>query len=234
MLNHELDASQLRATFQKNNRIQIPNILQPQAAEVLYDCLHKQVPWTLAYMDEDGGHTLSKTELEKLTPDDQRVLGDRIKLIAKDQFQFVYNSYMMVTAYKERRDQHLVLHSVLEYFNASEWLDFIRAITDINNVVKVDAQATRYLPGHFLKSHNDVEPAQGRLAAYVLNLTRGWKADWGGLLHFTNGSRNVVDTYVPRFNSLTIFKVPADHCVSCVAPYARRARYAITGWFMSQ
>jgi Rps23 Pro-64 3,4-dihydroxylase Tpa1-like proline 4-hydroxylase len=36
---------------------------------------------------------------------------------------------------------------------------------------------------------------------------------------------------VPGFNVLNLFKVPTDHSVSVVAPFAAEPRLALTGWF---
>jgi Rps23 Pro-64 3,4-dihydroxylase Tpa1-like proline 4-hydroxylase len=65
----------------------------------------------------------------------------------------------------------------------------------------------------------------------VINLSRNWQADWGGLLQFLDSDGEVVRTLMPRFNTISLFRVPADHLVSPVAPFATGARYAITGWF---
>ena len=43
--------------------------------------------------------------------------------------------------------------------------------------------------------------------------------------------RRVVDTFVPLWNSLSLFRVPQPHVVSLVAPWAGSPRYSITGWF---
>jgi len=61
-------------------------------------------------------------------------------------------------------------------------------------------------------------------------LTRAWEPDWGGLLHFTDATGRVIDTVVPRFNSMAVFRVPAPHFVSMVTNYARANRVTVTGW----
>jgi SM-20-related protein len=53
------------------------------------------------------------------------------------------------------------------------------------------------------------------------------------LLHFMDAEGKVIDTFVPIFNSLSLFLVPAPHCVSMIAPFATSLRYSITGWFLS-
>ena len=41
------------------------------------------------------------------------------------------------------------------------------------------------------------------------------------------------EAFTPAFNSLNVFKVPAQHAVSIVAPFAGAPRLSITGWIRS-
>ena len=148
-------------------------------------------------------------------------------------FRFAYDSYMMVTAYKEQRDPGLLLHRVLELFNSPDYLAFMRQLTGDARIRRINAQATRYRAGHFLRFHTDEEHDEGRLYAYVLNLTRDWQADWGGLLQFIGDDGGVQGTFPPRWNTLSLFAVPAGHAVSLVAPWAGGERLAITGWLLT-
>lgn len=233
MLDPNLDMTRLARSFREQGRLQIDDILQPDAADALHDCLDREVPWDLAYIGDQGPAKLSEQALTGMARREREALQETIHRHAASDFQFQYNSYMMVTAYKEGRDPELILHRFLEYLNSEPFLELARRITGVARIRKADAQATRYAPGHFLKQHNDITPEQGREVAYVLNLTRTWQADWGGLLQFMDEEGAVIDTFMPRFNSLALFRVPMNHCVSCVAPFAQRPRYAITGWFRS-
>ena len=94
-------------------------------------------------------------------------------------------------------------------------------------------QATRFDPGHFLTCHDDSVEGKNRLFAYVLNLSQVWRPDWGGSLQFFNSEGNVEEAYTPAFNTLNMFRVPADHSVGIVAPFAGASRYSITGWLRS-
>jgi len=202
----------------------------PAAADRLYQCLEHEVPWTLAYIDGDTASTLPHDRLRTLSQPEWLAINQAIQGRAREKFQFMYNSYMMVQAYIQKRDPQLLLHKVLEFLNSPAFIGCIRGITGDGEIVKADAQATRYLAGHFLKRHDDTNIEEGRRFAYVLSLTRDWQADWGGLLHFLDADGNVIDAFMPRYNALNLFQVPAQHYVSYVAPYARGARYAITGW----
>ncbi|MBD8524978.1 2OG-Fe(II) oxygenase [Pseudoxanthomonas sp. CAU 1598] len=109
----------------------------------------------------------------------------------------------------------------------------MRELTGFTDIRKVDAQATRYLPGHFLTAHDDDGSPTGQIrrVAYVLSLSERWHPDWGGLLNFYDGdSGQIQDTFVPAYNTLSLFTTPQYHAVSTVAPYAPLPRLSITGW----
>jgi Rps23 Pro-64 3,4-dihydroxylase Tpa1-like proline 4-hydroxylase len=232
MLNNDLDLARWRDLLQRAGRVQIPGLLQTSALERLRRCLTDEVPWTLALRDAAGqSRVVGHAELARLGAAGQADLVRQAAADAVDRYAFAYESYMMVTAYLERRDPDLLLHRILEFLNSPAFLGFARALTGDTGIVRVSAQATRYRPGMFLKAHNDHEPVERRRYAYVINLGEDWSADWGGLLQFLDDAGNVVDTFAPRPNSLSLFKVPAWHCVSLVAPWARTPRLAITGWW---
>ena len=112
------------------------------------------------------------------------------------------------------------------------FLDLVREVTAIPELVKADAQATLYGPSHFLTQHNDSHMAEGWRIAYVLNFTaEPWRPDWGGYLLFYDEEGDVIAGYRPRFNALNLFAVPMLHSVTYVPPFSPIGRYAITGWF---
>ena len=236
MINPDLDLAFWREQLGQNGRVQVAGYLQPDAAERLRTCLAEEVPWTLALRDAQGARTIDHTTYSALTDEQvQRLFADTAASAGQegdDGFRFAYDSYMMVRAYQERRDPGLLLHRVLELFNSPDYLAFARHLTGDTRVRRVNAQATRYRPGQFLRHHNDEELDEGRLYAYVLNLSRSWQADWGGLLQFIGSDGRVQDTFLPIWNTLSLFAVPAGHAVSLVAPWARDDRLSITGWML--
>ena len=237
MIDPRLDPAPWRALLQRDGRVQVGDFLQPDMAERLRACLQVEVPWTLALRDAGGARTIDHPTYAAMPPP---VLAALLAATASGArggdseagFRFAYDSYMMVAAYKQGRDPGLLLHRVLELFNSTEYVALMQALTGDARVRRVNAQATRYRPGQFLRLHTDIDSTEGRLYAYVLNLSRDWQADWGGLLQFIDDDGRVLDTMLPRWNTLSLFAVPAGHAVSLVAPWADQDRRAITGWLL--
>ncbi|WP_159431048.1 2OG-Fe(II) oxygenase [Fontimonas thermophila] len=203
--------------------MQIADFLLRDIAERLAACLYHEVPWMTAERGQPDSPAWDPQTRQKRMPAAYRV--------ASTGFHFVYDRYLIVDAMREGRDTHLLVHQVLRFFNSPPFLAFIRELTGDSELMMVGAQATRYLPGQFLRVHDDRHDEENRRYAYVLNLSRDWQPDWGGLLHFVDDGTGPQEVFVPRFNSLSLFKVPMRHYVSFVAPWARQPRLAITGWW---
>lgn len=214
-----------------HGRVQIPGFLQPAAAEALEAELSARVPWQLAERSEGEPRTSGRGPC----PDDAAlaaILARSHARAAAGDYQFAYDSYMLVRAAREGWDPGLLVHRLLPFFNSGQCLGFIRALTGDAGLHRMVAQCTRYRPGQFLMPHNDMEAAQGRRYAFVINLSRDWRPDWGGQLQFLDEDGAIVETFLPRWNSLSLFRVPQTHQVTPVAPWAARPRHAVTGWWL--
>jgi len=88
-----------------------------------------------------------------------------------------------------------------------------------------------YDQGDFLNVHTDKQ----RGVAFVLNLTKDWKPEYGGLLNLIpESNRNEMVSVFPKFNSLVMFSLGDEgvpHFVSEVSQRAPHSRIAISGWF---
>ncbi|MEP6633401.1 MAG: 2OG-Fe(II) oxygenase family protein [Luteimonas sp.] len=229
MINNALDIAVWRRELDARGRVQVRDYLQPDAADALHACLADQVPWQIAH--NSTGTSVTTDRGEALDAEHERGLLTSAYARARDEYQFAFDSYMLVRAVKEGWDPDLLVHHLLAFFNSPQHLEFARHLTGDGDIRSINAQATRYRPGQFLKLHSDINSEEDWRYAYVLNLSRDWQADWGGLLHFVDDAGAVVETFVPRWNSLSLFKVPTGHFVSLVAPWARAPRLAVTGWF---
>ncbi len=230
LLNPDLDLNTYHQQLNERGWVVIENALRPEVADTLHQVLARQVPWSLAYVDHQGSKKIWAEDLRELCEQDIRAVEQLALQQARVGFSFLYHTYMMITAYQERRNPRLPLHKVTEYINQPEWLDVMRRITGEQQIIKTSAQATRYSAGHFLTKHNDNQDGELRYAAYVINLTRDWQSDWGGLLQFMDDQGQVTDTVSPKFNCISLFRTPRLHCVSNVANYVEAERLTITGW----
>lgn len=137
----------------------------------------------------------------------------------------------MVEAMQQRWDPDGPHELLLEYLNAPDFLQLVRDVTGISELMKADGQATLFAANHYLGRHIDSHVAEGWRVAYVLNMTMDdWHPDWGGYLLFLDDDGDVVEGFRPRFNTLNLFAVPQSHAVSYVPPFAPAGRLAITGW----
>jgi Rps23 Pro-64 3,4-dihydroxylase Tpa1-like proline 4-hydroxylase len=234
MFRGNVDYAPFHNRLRAYGRVQIPDILEPTYAEQIQAVLAEEKEWSLAYQSDGKAERIEPAAYAAMNPEDRAGFIARIARDACGHFAYIYENYSMVERYDDPAREDHVLRRLVDVFYHEPILDFIRRLTGDTRIARVRIQATRYLPGHFLKCHDDTGyDEQQRRYAFVFNFARRWQADWGGLLHFLDGDGRVVDSFVPRYNSLSLFKVPQLHCVSQVAAWAEEARYGLTGWFMS-
>jgi Rps23 Pro-64 3,4-dihydroxylase Tpa1-like proline 4-hydroxylase len=235
VINPALDRAALARRFAADGRVQVRDFLTPDSAQRLVRLLQQQTPWGLSWQAaEMGPHKLPAEQVAGLRPENINAMLERVNAVmAGPGFAFLYAQYLMHdhamlgTSKSPGHDQ------LVQDLNDPEFLDFGREVTGRDAIAWADSQATLYSRGQFLSMHQDVVAGEKRLVAYVLNLcTVDWRPDWGGYLNFFDGDGDIVAGYRPRFNSLNMFAVPADHNVSYVPGFApAQGRFAITGWF---
>lgn len=231
MINNDLLLEPWRARLRAHGRVQIPGFLQEPSALRLHQCLREEVPWETAQRSDAVLADGQDRSPPPGSAEDEAALAATC-LRAREGFEFYFDRYRMIDARRDGTDPQLVLHAVVDFLNSPQFLGFARQLTGDPAIRMVSAIGVRYRAGHFLRAHNDLANDENRAFAYVINLSRQWSPDWGGLLHFLDPEqRRVVDTFTPLWNSLSLFRVPQPHVVSLVAPWAGSARYSITGWF---
>jgi SM-20-related protein len=231
MISNEIQIDHWRRALAERSRVQIPDFLQPAAAEALARELGGAVPWQFAERSTGA----SRTSPRGAYPDDAEYADilQRGHVRAADGYQFAYDSYMLVKAAKEGWDPGLLVHGVLQFLNMQPFLEFARFLGNDVSITHASAQCTRYRPGHYLMPHEDLDEDEGRRYAFVINLSREWRPDWGGQLQFLDAD-GAIETFLPRWNSLSLFRVPQRHQVTLVAPWAAQPRHAITGWWLAK
>lgn len=232
-INPNLDRKAIAKEFARDGRVQVRDVLTEQTAKEVLKVLTHQTKWGLSWQaDHDGPHHWRPEQLATFGPQQSTAMGEKLKqAMQQGEYAFIYAGYPLVDAYVQKWDANSPVELILEHVNEEPFLGLMRDITGIKELVKADAQATLFRPGHFLSQHNDSHKAEGWRIAYVLNFTPvDWRPDWGGYLLFYNEEGDVVAGYKPRFNSLNMFAVPRLHSVSYVPPFVQAPRLAITGW----
>jgi len=233
ILNPAIDLAACQQTLQHHGWVVITDALRANVADLLRQTLTTNMPWSLAYKDSTGvSRKIWAEDLAQMSAGQIASCAQQaIERARQGEFSFLYHTYMMISAYQQRRNPELAaLHKLTEALNQPPWLNFMRELADDPAIIKTSAQATRYTAGQFLTTHNDSAEGELRYLAYVIQLTRDWHADWGGLLQFMDDKRRITDTVTPQYNSIALFKTPRLHCVSPVASYAAGERLTITGW----
>ena len=230
--NPALDVAALAEAYQARKRIQIREFLSRDSAQQAHADL-EALPWGLVYNEGPRVVQLHAHALAQLSEREAVPIMAGIRERARDQYQFLYAFYPVLTAYFSPQVARHGIFQLFELINSEAVLDTIRRITGLTHIRWADGQATWYKPGHFLKAHTDEEAATGRVAAYVMNLSPVWERDWGGFLQFFDAHDNIEEAFKPSFNTLNLFTIPQMHSVSMVSTYVTEKRIAMTGWFRS-
>jgi len=234
-INPALDPAQLAPQFIGHGRVHLPGFLVPPAAEQIHRYLAQSAEWSLVL--HDGTHVREATPEQRRHADEvwEREMAAFAYARAREGFEFLYEHRKVADDPRERAADASPVARFVDFLNSPVFLEFARRLTGQPDIVRADAQATRYRPGDFLTQHDDFDKTGRKLrrAAYVFNLTPRWQADWGGQLQFIGPDGHVTEAWVPRFNALNVFAVPQPHSVSIVAPFAVGARYSVTGWLLA-
>lgn len=216
--------------FVETGKTRVADFLLPAVAKRLHAMLGDDAPWWRTFNQRDKSWDLGPESLAVMDDAKAQAIAAFIHKGAQRSFQYLYGTIRVFEDSKERLSRNLPVDQMVESFNSLSGLALFRTLTGNPAVSLVDGQATRYLPGHFLTRHDDSAAGKSRIAAYVLNLSPEWRPEWGGLLLFHAPDGEVTEGFVPRFNTLNIFRVPQSHSVSMVTPFAPAPRLAITGW----
>jgi Rps23 Pro-64 3,4-dihydroxylase Tpa1-like proline 4-hydroxylase len=226
-----INPDEVHKAFAEHGFAHISGVLPPENAQRIHKGLLEQTPWNLVFNQDSKHFDMSEEQLRTLQKQDLNRLQQAIFAQAEQGFQYSYHNYPIHDAIKAGQNEGHILHTLYEWLNSDEFLQFARVATGFDDISFVDAQATRYSPGQFLCTHDDILEGKNRRAAYIFNFTPNWKVDWGGYLQLLDDSGNVRVGLPPTFNALNIIKIPQRHNVSFVTPFAGGIRLSVSGWF---
>lgn len=235
-LNPDLNPADYAAAFKAEGVVQIPDILPAPAAEAIFEVMRTSVSWRLVFPEPGAPgqpekiRYIDQAEAARMGQAGLQAEVQSVMARARENYGYMYNVYPMIEAYVGGWDQGHPIHTLTEFLNSPDFLEFGRAVIGAEVITKADAQATLYAPGHFLTRHVDEGLNRERRAAYTFGFTKNWQTDWGGLLMFLDDNQDIARAFMPRFNVLTLFDGTRIHSVSPVSAFAGGHRLQITGW----
>ncbi len=227
--NEGLNFPQIKRSFRTDARLRIRDFLRPENAQQLNHALSSEVVYQLALFSQGKNLNVTEDQIRRLPTQEQQSIQQDVLANAGKGIGFLYGRH----ALKLGEESNPILHSLHRWLNSETVLGWVRDLSGHRDVVSASAQATRYVAGQFLTRHKDTHATEQRRLAYVISFTPDWHPDWGGLLQFYENDGTPRDAWAPGFNVLSLFDVKHVHAVSYVAPYAKAARYSITGWFLA-
>lgn len=228
-INALLDAQSLHTQFAKSKRLQIPNFLPTETANTIEAVLNK-LEWRLV-LNENGKHfDIHPLQIKALGAEKTTLIVEAAKHRRLSGFQYLYENYPITDMAASGNLKNQTLKRLLATMNSKSVLKFLNTVTEAN-VEFCDMQGTCYRAGHFLTRHDDGNPGKNRKFAYVYSLCRDWQAEYGGALEFFDEDGDIEASFIPQYNTLSIFSVPIPHHVTPVDETVTTGRYSVTGWF---
>lgn len=246
-LNPKLEPSKLQGAFSQRGRVRIRNVLRPSVADALYQHLAHRVAWRSFVVAEEKLLGTPPGEPVGQSVDEDKQMLDIAHKGARKGFARVFDSDRVfpeeldessaslseaqgATQAAEVRDPVLVECDA--FFRSPVMAELFKQVTGLKEIGLVLTQAQRFRPGHFVTFHCGTWSADKtgkRRAMLSLNLTPEWRPEWGGMLEFRNLEADVIESYMPAFNTLDLFAFPQGHWVSPVAPFADGPMLAMAG-----
>jgi Rps23 Pro-64 3,4-dihydroxylase Tpa1-like proline 4-hydroxylase len=234
MLNPDLDTVSLAAEFRRDQRIIVTDVLRADVAERICAICTEKVAFDYVYFLGGAIRVTGEKEMAGFDAGTKAQIFQELMRNAADGIGYLYCGYVMNPERSHGDDDLRYLYEVYEYLNSRDMLDFIEQVTGRQDLIRADAQYTRYSSGQYLTRHLDDIEGESRRLAYVFGFTRRWHPDWGGLLQFYEDDGTPRDAWMPAFNRLSLFDVRHVHSVSYVTPFAGAARLSLTGWFYGE
>lgn len=228
-----LDPARLAPAFARHGRLHLPGLLPAPQAKAVGAALAGAVPWHKSLNAHGRSYDLGFDTLADMPAERRAELDAAVVQGGRTGFQYQFDAWRLSDLVEggQRQGGPLApIEAAYDFLNSTDFLNFIRILTNDSRPAYADAQATRYRAGDFLTAHDDDVEGKKRLYAYVLNFTPVWRPDWGGLLVFHDIDGHVAEGYSPTFNALNIFRVPQLHAVTQVASFVNAERLSITGW----
>lgn len=232
MINKELNLRELKYEFLKNGIVTIENFLDYDYADNLWNHLNTmpQDWWSISSRPAEG----QDMHITRWSEENMDYIN-RSSEVARAAFLNDEFSYI----FRRTAADHVEGCTCAEcQFNidlmSNEVIEFLDYVTDYKVNIINELFASWYDGGDFLSPHSD---GPNGVLGFVYNLSKDWKPQYGGNLHFQdNFDQNVIQKInVPKFNTLTMFDLATTmghmHYVSEVVKDVPAKRLAFAGWW---
>jgi SM-20-related protein len=231
-LDDQIDRNALRETFREDGIVVISPFLASAEVEELRDSVEECAEWEIQLKGKEPRvYRFAKEQLNKWPPAQVKALRKIVAADLENDFHFVFDRFPIVEEGEESGEEDNPLADFGRFLSNPTMLDLVRYISSDGRITSASAFCSRYSAGDYLTVHNDKDPDTDRVVAYVFGLTKDWRPEWGGLLLFHDDEGHIQIGLSPKFNSLTLFRVPRRHSVSQVASFCPEQRLSISGWF---
>ncbi len=237
MINKHIDINKYKTHFELDRRTRVGHFFEDNIAENLHDTLKTKTPYNLNYVIDNEFKSESESDMKKKNQAELSSMTQTVLDQASKGIGFIYQGYAnnpQNKALSLTNESLKPLHAAFDFLNTDACLNVIKEITGDKEIYSAECQFTRFLPGHFLTRHQDEVDSRNRKYAFVISLTKDWHTDWGGLLQFYFEDGTPKEPYNQVFNAMSLFDIKHIHSVTYIAPFAKRPRLSLTGWFLGK
>ena len=221
-----LDFENIQQRYATDTKVRVTNVLDFELASFTYQALNEGIAYDNAMFINGNNVSIKKDEWKALSDEQRQQIYFGLMENAAKGSGFSYGRKAI-----NESESNRVLRDFYVALNSESVLEKIRQITSIDDINCASMQATQFLPGQFLTRHKDDVKEEGRKVAYVFNLSPEWHPDWGGILQFYTENGDTKESWTPSFNTLSLFDVSHIHSVTYIAPFSKKARLSLSGWF---
>ncbi|HSW75824.1 MAG TPA: 2OG-Fe(II) oxygenase family protein [Candidatus Saccharimonadales bacterium] len=214
-----------KQSWQQDKIVVIQDLLCEEDAEKLYDYLNHVPEESWRYSLHPYIHNWY---IFDNTPENQDHIKNGLES-SKQAYQrgeFSYN----FRRFEDYEKDDVTIKTLLK---SSQFCNLIKQITNLTVTATVSVFASRYDAGSFLSCHSDGDRGQ---IAFVLNLTKNWKKEYGGNFELINDNWiGVKREIIPEFNTFYFFDVNNNgkpHRVTKVEEDITNNRIAFSGWMV--
>jgi SM-20-related protein len=216
------DIEYLKEKYSKDKIISIPNILDKNIANNIYNIISSKIFDRLWYLTIHDGKTKYIYPYRH-----NRNLSGILNRLKDNKRKGIFTYYINRTF---QIPKNIYITKLFQFLISEKFIKSLNEISDKNITELSEVFISKYEKNCFLDIHEDKNKGD---IAFVISLTKDWRIDYGGILHFLDDNGDIKNTFSPKFNNLIFFEVnnKSKHFVSSINNYVKNKRYCITGWY---